>query len=160
VLSEIQATANEVHKLPINTQSALYKFAAANNLGNPQTDEFPFQIGADTYVCQVYNFGIVYCKAGDWGNVQSTTKPGGPPTPADPAAAAAVAAARQQTWMPINVNSGFYKFAQANHLGDPQTDEFDFTVGDDYRGQVYLNGFVYAKKTNLGNVQWVKKIDS
>jgi N-acetyl-anhydromuramyl-L-alanine amidase AmpD len=161
VLTEIQATANEVHKLSINTQSALYKFAAGNILGNPQTEEFPFLVGADAYACQVYNLGIVYCKSGDWNNVQSIKKPDGAPAPGDPVAAAAlVAAQQQQPWMPVNVNSGFYKFAQANNLGDPQTDEFDFTVDDDYRGQVYLNGFVYAKKSNLGNIQWVKKMDS
>ena len=158
VLSEIQATANEVTKLSINTQSALYQFAQQNNLGNPQTDEFQFPVGGDTYVGQVYNFGIVYVKQGDWSNVASVQKPAGAPAPADPLAAAAVAAAQQQTWMPINVNSGFYKFAQANHLGDPQSDEFDFTVDDAYRGQVYLNGFVYAKKSNLANVMWVKKL--
>jgi hypothetical protein len=145
--------------LSINTQSALYKFAQANNLGNPQTNEFQFPVVSDTYIGQVYNFGIVYVKPGDWGNVQSVKKPVGSPAPTDPAAVAAVAAAQQQNWMPININSGFYKFAQANNLGDPQTDEFDFTVDDDYRGQVYLNGFVYAKKSNLGNVQWVKKMD-
>ena len=65
-----------------------------------------------------------------------------------------------QTWMPINENSGFYKFAQANKLGDPQSDEFEFTVDDAYLGQVYQNGLVYAKKSNLGNFQWVKKLDS
>lgn len=160
VLMEIQATANEINKLSINTQSALYKFAAANTLGNPQTNEFQFPVGGDTYIGQVYNFGIVYAKSGDWGNVQSVKKPDGASTPTDPVVAAVIAAAQQQQWLPVNVNSGFYKFAQTNNLGDPQTDEFEFTVDDAYVGQVYLNGFVYAKKSNLGNVMWVKKMDS
>ncbi|MDE3088694.1 MAG: N-acetylmuramoyl-L-alanine amidase [Chloroflexota bacterium] len=160
VLTEIQATANEVAQLSINTQSALYRFAMANNLGNPQTNEFQFPVGNDAFIGQVYNFGIVYVKQGDWGNVAWAKKPDGAPAPSGPAAAAAVAAAQQQTLMPINVNSGFYKYARANNLGDPQSDEFDFTVDDDYRGQVYLNGFVYAKKSNLGNIMWVKKMDS
>ena len=82
------------------------------------------------------------------------------PAPADPVAAAAIAAAQQQVWMPINVNSGFYKYAAANHLGDPQSDEFEFRVDDVYVGQVYQNGFVFAKKSNLGNIQWVNKLDS
>ena len=134
--------------------------SAANNLGNPQTNEFQSLVGADTYACQVYTNGIVFVKSGDWGNVKSVKKPDAGTAPSDPVAAALIAAAQQQTWMPINVNSGFYKFAQANNLGDPQTDEFEFTVDDAYVGQVYLNGFVYAKKSTLGNIQCVKKMDS
>jgi N-acetyl-anhydromuramyl-L-alanine amidase AmpD len=160
VMTQIQASANEVPLLSINTQSALYKFAAANLLGNPQTNEFQFQVGGDSYVSQVFNNGIVYVKSGDWGNAARVGKPDGTPAPDDPVAAAAVAAAQQQPWMPINVNSGFYKYATANHLGDPQSDEFDFRVDDVYVGQVYQNGLVYAKKSNLGNVQWVNKLDS
>ncbi len=63
--------------MPINTDGALYKFAFANNLGYPQTDEFEFPFGGDTYVGQVYNLGIVYVKKGDWGNVQWVQKPAG-----------------------------------------------------------------------------------
>ena len=158
VLSMIQATANEVAKLPINIDSALYKFAQANRLGNPQTDEFKFSVSGTTYIGQVYNLGICYVKSGDWSNVKSVKKPDGAPAPSDPVAAAAIQAALAIHWMPINVNSAFYKFAQANNLGDPQTDEFDFTVDADYIGQVYDYGFVYAKKSNLNKVQWVKNL--
>lgn len=70
-------TAAVVNKpwMPINDGSALYKFALKNNLGYPQTDEFEFQVGADTYVGQVYNLGIVYVKKFDWGNCKSVKKP-------------------------------------------------------------------------------------
>ena len=61
--------------MPINTGGALYKFALANKLGYPQTDEFEFTYGSDTYVGQVYNLGIVYVKKGDWGNVKWVRKP-------------------------------------------------------------------------------------
>ena len=61
--------------MPINDGGALYKFALKANLGYPQTDEFNFQVGADAYVGQVYNLGIVYVKKGDWGNVKSVKKP-------------------------------------------------------------------------------------
>jgi len=66
-----------VHKpwMPINDQGALYKFALKNSLGYPQTDEFEFQFGPDTYVGQVYNLGIVYVKKGDWGNCMWVKKP-------------------------------------------------------------------------------------
>jgi hypothetical protein len=70
-----QAAAQKYTWMPINTAGALYKFALANNLGYPQTDEFEFPFGADTYVGQVYNLGIVYVKKGDWGNVQWVKKP-------------------------------------------------------------------------------------
>jgi hypothetical protein len=69
-----QAAAQKHTWMPINTNAALYKFALANNLGYPQTDEFEFTFGADTYVGQVYNLGIVYVKKGDWGNVQWVEK--------------------------------------------------------------------------------------
>ncbi|MCL4488987.1 MAG: hypothetical protein M1570_12770 [Chloroflexi bacterium] len=61
--------------LPINTDGALFKFAAANNLGFPQTDEFEFAFGGDIYIGQVYNLGIVYAKKGDWKNVKWVKKP-------------------------------------------------------------------------------------
>lgn len=69
------AAAQKYTWMPINTDGALYKFALANNLGYPQTDEFEFTFGSDTYVGQVYNLGIVYVKKGDWGNVKWVQKP-------------------------------------------------------------------------------------
>jgi N-acetyl-anhydromuramyl-L-alanine amidase AmpD len=69
--------AQKVKWVPINTDSALYKFALAQNLGYPQTDEYPFTVGTDSYIGQVYNLGIVFVKKGDWGNVQWTKKPVG-----------------------------------------------------------------------------------
>ncbi len=70
------AAAKQRPWMPINTNAALYKFAQAKNLGYPQTDEFVFNLGADAYVGQVFNGGIVFVKQGDWGNVQWTPKPG------------------------------------------------------------------------------------
>jgi hypothetical protein len=61
--------------MPINTDGAIYKFALSHNLGYPQTDEFEFTFGGDSYVGQVYNLGIVYVKKGDWGNVKWVKKP-------------------------------------------------------------------------------------
>ncbi len=69
------ANAQKLTWMPINTGGALYKFALANKLGYPQTDEFEFAYGGDTYVGQVYNLGIVYVKKGDWGNVKWMKKP-------------------------------------------------------------------------------------
>jgi hypothetical protein len=69
------ATAKKYTWMPINTDAALYKFAQANNLGYPQTDEFKFTVGADRYVGQVFNLGIVYVKEGDWDNVKWVKKP-------------------------------------------------------------------------------------
>ena len=61
--------------MPINTEAALYQYAQEHDLGYPQTDEFSATVGADEYVIQVFNDGIVYVKKGDWSNVQSFKKP-------------------------------------------------------------------------------------
>jgi len=76
-LEQTAQNAAVAHKpwMPINDGGALYKFALKNNLGYPQTDEFEFTVGADTYVGQVYNLGIVYVKKGDWGNCKWVKKP-------------------------------------------------------------------------------------
>ncbi len=66
--------ARQVPWMPINTESALYKFAQARNLGFPQTDEFEFTFNNQAYIAQVYNLGIVYVKKGDWGNCKFANK--------------------------------------------------------------------------------------
>jgi hypothetical protein len=71
----ILAEAKKHTWVPINTNGALFKYAQTQKLGFPQTDEFEFQVGADRYVGQVYNGGIVYVKKGDWGNVKWVKKP-------------------------------------------------------------------------------------
>ncbi len=71
----VLAAAQQRTWMPINTNAALYRFAQQQNLGYPQTDEFKFNVGADTYIGQVFNLGIVYVKQGDWGNVKWTKKP-------------------------------------------------------------------------------------
>ncbi len=156
-LTAVQNAANEVTWLPINTASALFQFAQARNLGCPQTDEFQFKAGNEAYIGQVFNQGITYVKQGDWGNVQSTGKPENSPVPTDPVALAAVTAAQQIKWMPINTSSALFRYASANSLGCPQTDEFEFNAGDDYVGQVYVRGFVFVKKGDWGNIRWVAK---
>jgi hypothetical protein len=77
----------------------------------------------------------------------------------DPAEQAAITAAiANKPWMAINTGAALYKFAQAQNLGYPQTDEFEFTVGGTvYVGQVYNLGIVYVKKGDWGNCKWVKK---
>ncbi len=78
--------------------------------------------------------------------------------PADPAGEAAIAAAQAYTWMPINTDAALYRFAQTTKLGYPQTDEFEFTFGDEtYIGQVYNLGVAYVKKGDWGNVEWTPK---
>ncbi|MBI3914488.1 MAG: hypothetical protein HY327_09950 [Chloroflexi bacterium] len=72
-----QAAAKQRPWMPINTNAALYKFAQQNNLGYPQTDEFEFTFNNVAYVGAVYNYGIVYVKKGDWGNVKWFKKPEG-----------------------------------------------------------------------------------
>ena len=152
----IQAAAQQLTWLPINTGSALYQFAQQHSLGCPQTDEFSFNAGEFAYIGQVYNLGIVYVQQGDWGHVQATNKPNGA-IPLDAVAEAAIAAAQKLTWMPINMGSALYKYAQSNKLGCPQTDEFQVVSGDTYICQVYSQGIVYAKSTDLSTIAWVVK---
>lgn len=71
------AAAQKYTWMPINTGAALYKFAQSKDLGYPQTDEFEFPFGSDTYIAQVFNLGIVYVKKGDWENVAWIAKPAG-----------------------------------------------------------------------------------
>lgn len=67
-------------------------------------------------------------------------------------------AARKLQWMPINDQAALYQFAQANRLGYPQTDEFEFTHNNEtYVGQVFNLGIVYVKKGDWSKVKWVKK---
>lgn len=158
-LAAIQAAAREREWLPINDESALFRFAQAHNLGCPQTDEFQFAVGADLYLGQVFNLGIDFVKQGDWDNIQAVNKPDGSTPATDAAAVAAIAAAQQETWLPINTGSAFYKFAQAQGLGCPQTDEFDFAVEEDYVGQVYSQALVFARKRDLSALRFAKKPD-
>ncbi len=158
VMVSIQATANEVPKLPINVESALSKFAAANKLGCPQTDEMEFQADGD-YLAQVFVGGIVYVKKGDWGNLKWVKKPQEGGTGTDAASTAAIGSMEQVDWLPINTNSALFKYAQSNNLGCPQSDEFEFLVDADYVGQVFQNGFVFVKKGDWGNIQWTKKME-
>jgi hypothetical protein len=88
----------------------------------------------------------------------SGSAPTPPPPPQTTLEQTVIANALKYTWMPINTNAALYKFAQANHLGYPQTNEFEFTFGGDtYVGQVYNLGIVYAKKGDWGNAKWVAK---
>ena len=82
-----------------------------------------------------------------------------PPPPPNPTLESAViAAAKKLTWMPINTGGAIYKFALAQNLGYPQTDEFQFTFNNvGYIGQVYNGGIVYVKNGDWGNCKWVKK---
>ncbi len=86
--------------------------------------------------------------------------PAPPPPPPDPVATAAIAAAKKLTWMPINTDGALYKFALAQNLGYPQTDEFQVTFNNTlYIAQVYNLGIVYVKQGDWGNCQFVKKPD-
>ena len=128
-------------------------------LGCPQTEEIGFVAESAEHIAQVFNKGVAYVKKGDWGNVNWVKKPADGGAPGNAVGTAALAAVGQADWLPIDTGSEFYRFAQANHLGCPQTPEFEFVVDDDYVGQVFANGFVYAKQSAAGNIQWVKKME-
>jgi methylglyoxal synthase len=56
--------------IPLNTEAALAKFAIQKKLGIPLTDEIEFQWKGETYVGQMWSGGAVFCKQGDFGNIQ------------------------------------------------------------------------------------------
>lgn len=60
--------------MPVNNGAALWNFAQANNLQDQQTGELEFIWKGEKYLVQVFNLGIVYCKVGDFGNIQLIRK--------------------------------------------------------------------------------------
>lgn len=58
--------------IPLNVEAALAKHALAHKLGIPLTDEIEFQWKGESYVGQMWSGGAVYCKKGDFGNIQSS----------------------------------------------------------------------------------------
>jgi hypothetical protein len=60
--------------MPVNNGAALWNFAKASGLQDQQTDELSVTFNGEEYVLQVFNLGIVYAKAGDWGNVKIIRK--------------------------------------------------------------------------------------
>lgn len=68
-----------------NREAALFKYAQANNLGYPVTDEYSTSRGGVSYVSQGYAAAILEVKVNDWGNVRPydwlTGAPYVPPAP-------------------------------------------------------------------------------
>jgi N-acetyl-anhydromuramyl-L-alanine amidase AmpD len=158
IMNAMQAAASETLLLPINTEAAIYRYAQDHDLGCPLSGEIPFVIGADGFLVQVFLSGVAYAKQGDWDNVHSMPRSEPLAAPSgDPVWAAAISAAVQVAWLAIDSDSEMARFAREHDLGCPQSDEFDFTLDDDYVGQVYLNGFVYTLKDERDNIQWMKK---
>ena len=149
--------------LPINPDTALYKFAQKTSLGYPQTDEFKFKSGNANFVGQVYAFGIVYAPAKDFNNVQFVKKvEAGGQQPDDALQRRVLAAADQaRPWLPINPDAALYHFAQAQGLGFPRSDEFRFTLAAvNYIGQDYQFGSVCVQDGDWGNIKSVRSPDA
>ncbi len=68
------AAAKAVPWMPVNNTAALWQYAQAHGLQDQQTDEIPFTYNGQQYIVQVFNRGIVYCKVGEWGNIQVIAK--------------------------------------------------------------------------------------
>ncbi len=60
--------------MPINDGAALYKFAQQRGFGYPQTDEHEFKYMAATFIFQVFNKAIVYCKRDYYNEIWSVRK--------------------------------------------------------------------------------------
>jgi len=49
--------------------AALTKYAAAHNLGKPETNEFDLEYEGTTYRVQAFTRGIASCVLNDWDNI-------------------------------------------------------------------------------------------
>ncbi len=69
-------------------------------------------------------------------------------------------AVRNAAWnaggIPYNPEAAFPRYAREHDLGNPETPEFDFTVGGrQYRGQGFSKGIVYARVGDWENIREV-----
>lgn len=133
------------------TANALSKTFALDNTGNYSFAQLP----AGVYSLAVSGAGTVkFDIALDGNNAAQVDYT----YPTQKLEDAILARAKEFTWMPINTDAALYRFAQANNLGYPQTDEFDATHNnEDYIAQVFNGGIVYVRKGDWGNVKWIKK---
>jgi hypothetical protein len=65
---------------------------------------------------------------------------------------------REAAWnaagIPFNPQAAFPRYAREHDLGNPQTEEFDFSYkGVNYRGQGFSGAIVYALVGDWGNIQ-------
>ena len=56
--------------IPFNAAAAFPKYARQHDLGNPETKEFDFEYRSVNYRGQGFSKAIIYCKVGDWGNIE------------------------------------------------------------------------------------------
>ena len=56
--------------IPYNPNAAFQRKARDLELGVPETHEFDFALGGQTYRGQGFAGGIVYARAGDWGDIR------------------------------------------------------------------------------------------
>ena len=76
----------------------------------------------------------------------------------DPLANLPVDVVREAAWnavgIPFNPIAAFPRYAREHNLGNPETEEFEFShAGVDYRGQGFSGGIVFARVGDWGNIQ-------
>jgi hypothetical protein len=76
----------------------------------------------------------------------------------DPAAALPGNVVREAAWnaagIPFNPQAAFPRYAREHNLGNPLTDEFDFSYrGVNYRGQGFSQAIVFCKVGDWGNLK-------
>jgi hypothetical protein len=76
----------------------------------------------------------------------------------DPAANLPENVVREAAWnaagIPFNPQAAFPKYAREHNLGNPETEEFDFSYkGVNYRGQGFSEAIVFAKVGDWGNIK-------
>lgn len=69
-LAQTLIDAGKNHIMRLDVTAALFKVAQEKNLGQRLTPEYKIEFEGQTYVAQVYQYGLVYAVEHDWGNVQ------------------------------------------------------------------------------------------
>lgn len=66
----IRRAAWNARNIPYNPEAAFPRYAREHNLGNPETPEFDVTVDGVTYRAQGYASAVVFCRVGDWGNIE------------------------------------------------------------------------------------------
>lgn len=133
-------------KLVINLDAALYRVAQSNGFGYAQSNEIPFQFNGQDYVLQDFQLGMVFARAGDWGNTRAIRKPISQIETSELVIQIGKIA-KENTLVTVNSSSWFIREAELQKLGNPRTREFKFPCGSNtFFAQQFLLGIVFRNK--------------
>jgi hypothetical protein len=127
-------------------------------------DQFEAMVDLTSYLVGKYNIQREWIVTHAEISTVGKTDPRGFPTHElimrvyDSAAAIPDSVVREEAWnaagIPFNPQAAFARYAREHSLGNPQTDEFDFSYrGVNYRGQGFSQAIVFSKVGDWGNIK-------